>query len=60
MMWVSTRDQTELTNDQAITGLTNLFMEMCARMDIDPHDVIDAFFKTNGDTLAADASEEMT
>lgn len=60
MMWVSTRDQSELTDDQALTGVTNLFMEVCARMDIDPHVAIDAFFKTSIHDRAESADDDIT
>lgn len=55
-MWVSTRDQSELTSDQALTGVVNLFMEVCAMIGVDPHSAVDAFFKTARENRAADAS----
>lgn len=53
--WVSTSDQSELSPDQALTGSVNLFIEICAMLDVDPYLALDAFFKTSkNETKAKD------
>lgn len=60
MTWVSTQDQTEITDEVALTGMTTLFIELCAQMDADPYDVIEAYFQDVGTIHAKDAGGDMT
>lgn len=57
MAWISTRDQTPLTKPQALTGAANIFVEICAMMDVDPYQALDVFLQTAQDDKAEDFEE---
>lgn len=57
MAWVSTSDQQPLTNDQALTGAANLFVEVCSMMGVDPYTVLDKFWESASEHHAEDFEE---
>ena len=57
MAWISTEDQRPLTQDQALTGVANLFIEICAMMNADPYDVMNRFFEEAPDSKASDFND---
>lgn len=58
MMWVSTSDHSELSGVSALTGMVNLFLEVCATVDADPFQVLETYFHENPDWKAGDFDME--
>jgi hypothetical protein len=53
-MWVSTCEGEPLSAPAAVTGMANLFLEVCAAVDLDPFDALQTFLQENPDWKAGD------